>query len=73
MKWPQEHADKNKAPLPWAKDFQGQEQEGSGRTSHHVPDICILFIIPFRSFSQKGTQTASQSQNNKNRKNPSWK
>ena len=49
---PQEHADKNKAPSPRAGGSQGQEQEGSRRPSHHVPDIFILFINRFRSFSE---------------------
>ena len=47
--WPQEHADKNKAPSPRAGGSNGQEQEGSGQPSHHVPNIVILFINPLCS------------------------
>ena len=49
---PQEHVDKNKAPSTQAGGSQRQEQEGSRRPSHHVPDIFILVMNPFRSSSE---------------------
>ena len=46
---PQEHANKNKAPSAPPGRSLGQEQEGSPRSCHFVPDVFILFMRPFRS------------------------
>ena len=52
MVLPQEHADKNKAPSPSAAGSKGQKQEGSRQPSHHVHNIFILVMNPFRSSSE---------------------
>lgn len=50
--WPQERADENNAPSRQAWGSPRKEQEGSGRPPHHVPNLFVIFMIPFRSFSE---------------------